>query len=108
MNSTADSRKAQRPIDNSVAGVAVRTWTPNLTKLGRARQEDKDLEASKVGRIWGDLDASNVPSSVSEGVEGQQVKKVRRRKESSSSGEEALSNFITKVVSSRKQVLAFF
>ena len=104
LNSTADSRKPQRPIDNSVAGVAVRSWTPNLTKLGRGRQED--LEASKVGRIWGNLDASNVPSLVSEGVEGQVKVGRSRKKSSSSSGEEALSNFLTKVVSSRKQVLA--
>ena len=107
LNSTVDSKKPQRPIDNSVAGVAVRSWTPNLTKLGKARQEDKDLEASKVGRIWGQLDISNVPSSVSEGVEWQ-AKARSRKKSSSSSGEEALSKFLTKVVSSRKQVLVFY
>ena len=103
-NSTVDSK---RPIDNSVAGAAVRSWTPNLTKLGKARQEDKD-KSGQVGRIWGNLDVSNVPSSVSEHMEGQVKARSRKESSNSSSGEEALSKFLTKVVSSRKQVLAFF
>ena len=106
LNSTVDSRKPQRPIDNSVAGVAVRSWTPNLTKLGRARHQDKEVNSSKVGQIWGDLEVSKMPSSVSEGVEGQ-VKERGRKQSGSSSGEEALSNFLTKVVTNRKKVIAF-
>ena len=105
LNSTVDSKKPGKPIDNSVAGAAVRCWTPNLTKLGRRPSgEKKSLEASKVGLIWGDLETSNVPSSVSENVEGHYQE--RGKGGSSSSGEEALNNFLTKVVSSRKQVVS--
>ena len=45
LNSTVDSKKPGKPIDNSVAGAAVRCWTPNLTKLGRRpTEEEKSLE----------------------------------------------------------------
>ena len=69
-------------------------------------QRDKEVNSSKVGQIWGDLEVSKGPSSVSEGVEGQ-VKERDMKESGSSSGEEALSNFLTKVVTNRKKVIAF-